>query len=189
MKKFLALVTLVCMVLTATAAFAFPSKTAEDLYTVTPGSTSTGVALEHGFAIFLTDPTKEIEEEVVAIYKHVAEAPIATYFDEETQAKLGKSGDLPLHHVDPAALLGYEAVAVACDNYKAEYGDVDADFTFATVFPEGSEVVVMLKTEEWSVQKAVVENGLIKILFTGEELTIMDETPCLMLVLANEIEE
>ena len=183
MKKFLALVTLVCMVLTATAAFAFPSKTAEDLYTVTPGSTSTGVALEHGFAIFLTDPTKAIEEEVVAIYKHVAEAPIATYFDEETQAKLAEVA------VDPAVLLGYEAVAVACDNYKAEYGDVDADFTFATVFPEGSEVVVMLKTEEWSVQKAVVENGLIKILFTGEELTIMDETPCLMLVLANEIEE
>ena len=183
MKKFLALVTLVCMVLTATAAFAFPSKTATDLTTVTPCAASTGVALDPGFSIFVTEPTEAIEEEVKAIYKHVETAPIATYFTEETQAALTELV------ADPAALLGYEAVAVACDNYKAEYGDVDAKLTFATVFPEGSEVVVMVKTEDWSVQKAVVENGEIKVLFTGAELTAMDEAPALLLVLANPIEE
>lgn len=183
MKKFLALMTLVCLVLTATAAFAFPSKTATDLTTVTPGAASTGVALDPGFSIFVTEPTKAITDEVEVIGKHVAEAPIATYFSEETQAELAELT------ADPAALLGYEAVAVACANYKAEYGDVDAKFTFATVWPEGSEVIVMIKTEEWSVQKAVVENGEIKVLFTGAELTSMDETPSLMLVLSTPIEE
>lgn len=181
MKKFLALVTLVCMVLTATVAFAFPSKTATDLTTVTTGVASTGVALDPAFSIFVTEPTEAITEEVEAIYKHVEENPIATYFTEETQAKLAEVS------ADPAALLGYEAVAVACSEYKAEYGDVDASFTFATVFPEGSEVIVMVKTDDWSVQKAVVENGQVKVLFTGAELTAMDETPSLMLVLANEI--
>lgn len=183
MKKFLALMTLVCMVLTATVAFAFPSKTAQDLTTVVPGAASTGVALADGFCIFVTEPTEAITEEVLAIYEFVAEAPIANYFDEETQTKLAEVC------ADPAALLGYEAVAVACDNYVAEYGDVDADFTFATVFPEGTEVYVLVKTAEWSVQKAVVENGIVKVLFTGAELTAMDETPSLMLVLANEIAE
>ena len=184
MKKFLALVTLVCMVLTATVAFAaFPSKTAEDLYTIRIADNSTDAALAPDFAIFITEPTDAINEEVKAIYEFVADAPIANYFAEETQAKLAETV------ADPAALVGYEAVAVACDNYKAEYGDVDADFTFATAFPEGSEVVVMVKTDDWSVQKSVVENGLIKVLFTGAELTAMDETPSLMLVLANEIAE
>lgn len=183
MKKFLALVTLVCMVLTATAAFAFPSKTASDLYDVTVGDASTGVELDPGFAIFITEPTKAIEEEVKAIYEFVAEQPIANYFDEETQTKLAELT------ADPAALLGYEAVAVACANYKAEYGDVDADFIFATAFPEGSEVIVLVKTDAWTVQKSVVENGEVNVVFTGAELTYMDETPALMLVLANPIAE
>lgn len=184
MKKFLALVTLVCMVLTATAAFAaFPSKTAQDLYDIRIGGNTTGAVMTSDFSIFMTEPTDAIEEEVKAMGEFVATAPIAEYFDEETQAKLAEVA------ADPAALVAYEAVAVACDNYKAEYGDVDANFTFATVFPEGSEVVVMTKTDAWSVQKAVVENGMIKVLFTGAELTAMDEAPSLMLVLANPIEE
>jgi len=181
MKKFLALVTLVCMVLTATAAFAFPSKSAQDMTTVVTGTPTNGVVADPGFAIFVTDPTVEIEEEVMAIYKFVANDVIANYFDEETQTKLAEVA------ADPAALIGYEAVPVACCNYKAEYGDVDADFTFATVFPEGTELVVMIKTDVWSVQKAVVENGIVKILFTGEELTVMENSPKLMLVLSEAI--
>ncbi len=184
MKKFLALLTLVCMVLTATAAFAFPSKTASDLTTIVPGAASTGVELDPGFSIFITEPTEAIEEEVAAIYEHVAEAPIATYFDEETQAQLAELVE------DPSALLGYEAVAVACANYLPEYGDVDADMTFATVFPEGSEVIVMIKTADaWLARTCVAENGAVKVTFTADELASMNETPSLLLALANEIAE
>lgn len=183
MKKFLALMTLVCMVLTATVAFAFPSKTAEDLTVVGATETATGVELADDFALAVAEPTEEIAAEVAAIYTYVAENPIATYLPEETQAAIAELG------VDASALVGYEAVAVACDNYKAEYGDVNAEMTFATVFPEGSEVVVLVKTTEWSVQKAVVENGAVKVAFTDEQLAYMNETPALVLVLANEIAE
>lgn len=184
MKKFLTLVTLVCMVLTATVALAdFPSKTAEDLTVVGTTESVAGVELTDDFAVYVTEPTEEINAEVAAIFEYVAENPIVTYLPEETQTAIADLG------VDAATLVGYEAVAVACDNYKAEYGDVSAEMTFATVFPESSEVIVLVKTTEWSVQKAVVENGIVKVLYTGAELTYMDETPALVLVLANEIAE
>ena len=182
MKKILALVTLVCMVLTATAAFAFPSKTAEDLTDVVTVTPVNGVPADPSFSIFVTEATDAIKEEVKAMREHAAVEPIATYFDEETQAKLAEVA------ADPAALVGYELVPVACSNYKAEYGDVTAKFTFATVFPEGSEVVVMIQTDAWSVQKCVVENGAVEVLFTGAELAQMENAPKLMVVLSTPIE-
>lgn len=183
MKKILALVTLVCMVLTATAAFAFPSKTAQDLTDIVTGTPVNGTPADPSFSIFVADPTKEIEAEVKAMREHAETAAVATYFDEETQAKLAEAA------ADPAALLAYELVPVACANYEAEYGDVPADFTFATVFPEGSEVVVMIKTDAWSVQKCVVEDGKVEVLFTGAELAAMENAPKLMVVLSTPVEE
>ncbi|MBQ8201324.1 MAG: hypothetical protein IJZ74_06120 [Clostridia bacterium] len=182
MKKFLALVTLVCMVLTASVAFAaFPSKTAQDLTAAETGMPVNGVVPEAGFAIFVTDPTEPIEAEIAAMADHVATDVIATYYDEETQAKLAELV------ADPAALVAYELVPVACSGYKAEYGDVPAKFVFATAFEEGAELTVAVKTDVWSVQKCVVEEGKVEVLFTGAELTQMEAAPALMVVMSTPI--
>ena len=184
MKKFLALLTLLCMVLTATAALAaFPSKTADDLVAFDAVQSAAGAELAADFAIAVAEPTQEIADEVAAIYAFVAQNPIAAYLPQATQDKIAEV------YGDASALVGYEAVAVACDNYAEMYGDVKAEMTFATVFPEGSEVVVLVKTADWSVQKAVVENGAVKVTFAADELISMNETPALMLVLAGAIAE
>jgi len=182
MKKFLALVTLVCMVLTATAAFAFPSKTADDLILIDVGPTLDGTPIEADFAIFVTEPTEAIEEEIKAMAKHAETQPIATYYDEETQKALAEL------IANPEELVAYELAAVACDNYKDEYGSVFAKFTFATPFAEGADVYVALQTEGWAVQKCVVENGKVEVLFAQAELQYMDNTPALMVVMSTPIE-
>ena len=183
MKKLLALLLLVCLGLTETAAFAFPSKTADDLTAVSDPVSAAGTVLAEEFVLAATEPTGEIAAAVAAICAHVAENPIASWLPGEVQAAIGDLG------FDAAALIGYEAVAVACENYEAVYGDVSADMTFATVFPEGCEVIVLISTADWSVQKAVAENGAVRVVFTADELTFMEETPALVLVLAGEIAE
>lgn len=189
MKKFLALVTLVCMVLTATVAFAFPSKTAQDMTNVTCDF--------EGWSIYVTDPSEIIEEEVKLMGEHVATEPIATFFDADVQEKLAEVK--PEAVADVNELIAYELVPVECDGYKAEYGDAYADFEFATAFEDGTELTVMLGlpkeyVEEntdaltWTVQKCVVENGKVRVQFLQEELLQMEEKiPALMVVLSAEL--
>ncbi len=153
------------------------------MVTVSPAESVTGVEVSDDFVINVAEPTEAIEKEVEAIAQAVAEAPIVTYFPEEIQTVLAELVE------DPAALIGYEVAAVAADNYDPEYGDVAAGISFATEFPEGSEVIVMIKTVDWSVQKVVVEDGKLKVTFTAEELVFMENGAALMLVLANEVAE
>ena len=166
MKKILALVVLVCVVLSATVALAaYPSKTVQNLTTVEVEAAVNGAELEDVFSIFVTDPSTKIKEEVKLITKHVETEPVATYYPEKQQEKLAELFEVP------AELVAYELVPVACKNYKAEYGDVTALFTFATPFAEGTELAVAIMTEGWTVQKCVVKEGKVSVLFLGEELT------------------
>ena len=196
MKKFLALVTLVCMVLSATAFAATPSKTADDLTRIVKLHTESD-----GWVIRVTDPTEEIEAEVKAIEEFVAApAAVATFFDEEVQAAL-VAPELAVETLtDPNALVALELVPVECDGYKAEYGEADADFVFATPYAEEAELIVMLgcakeTVEEgkdafaWNVQKCTVTGGEVRVHFTVEQLEDMDTRPHLLVVLSAEIAE
>lgn len=187
MKKLLTLAALVCMILTSAVAFAqpFPSKTAQDLTIVSCDF--------DGWAIFITEPTELIENEVKLMGEHVATEPIATFFDADVQELLPEFK--PENVEDVNELIAYELVAVACEGYKAEYNDAHAYFMFATTYEEGAEVTVMIGlpkeyVEEntdaltWSVQKCVVENGEIRVEFLQAELLQMEEIPALMMVLS-----
>ena len=89
MKKFLALVTLVCMVLSATVAFAFPSKTADDLTQIDAIETETGVVADPSFAIIVVEANETLAAEIENMRAVVEnEQPLLTYFPEEVQQEV-----------------------------------------------------------------------------------------------------
>lgn len=195
MKKFLALVTLLCMVLTSTAALAssVPSKTADDLTQVEVGTTETGVVPETSFAVAVTEPTEKITAEVTAMQEFVAEAkPVVEFFPAETQEAI--AAVLP-ETVKAEEVVVYELAPVAVSNYDEAYGDVTVDFAFATVFPEDSEVIVLLGLPgaedaiEWIVKTGTVSEGKVSVVFTQEELAVMNVEDALMVVMGAPIAE
>lgn len=194
MKKFLALVTLICMVLTTTAAFAaFPSKTAGDLTQVGAVETVTGVETDPTFAIVVAEETEKITAEIETMREFVAaEQPLLTYFPEEVQQEV--VAVMP-ETFDAAAAVAYELVPVSVVNYDETYGDVDAEFAFATAFPEGTEVVILLGLPnadavngmDWTVKQGTVAEGVVRVPFTQEELVRMQDENALMVIMSAPI--
>ena len=192
MKKFLALMTIVCMVLTASVAFAaFPSKTAEDLTQVGTVESTTGVEVDPTFAIVVAEPTEEINAEVEAMRELVeAEQPLLTYFPEEVQQEVVAA--MP-ETFDANTAVAYEVVTVAAANYDETYGDVAAEFTFATEFAEETKVVVLIGLPnaeggmDWVVKSGVVVNGAVRIEFTKDELVLMQSENALMVIMSAPI--
>lgn len=194
MKKFLALVTLICMVLAASVAFAaFPSKTADDLTQIGVVETTTGVAIDPSFTIAVTDPTEAITAQVDSMRAVVeAEQPLLTYFPEEVQQQV--VAVMPADF-DVNAAVAYELVPVTVANYDEAYGDVAAEFTFATAFPEGTQVVVLLGMPnaeaengmDWIVKQGTVAKGVVRLQFAQEELVRMQADDALMVIMSAPI--
>lgn len=200
MKKFLTVMTLICMLLSATSALAasVPSKTADDLTSVEVAETETGVVADPSFAVAVTEPTEKITAEVTAMQQFAAEAkPVVEFFPAEVQQEI--AAVLP-ETVAVEDVVAYELVPVSVDNYDEAYGDVTIDFEFATVFPEESEVIVLLglpkadaaegeEAIEWTVKTGTVSEGKISILFTQEELVRMNVEEALLVVMGAAIAE
>lgn len=200
MKKFLTVVCLLCMLLTATTALAasVPSKTADDLTNVEITETETGVVADPSFAVTVVEPTETVSAKVTEMQEFAAkEKPVVEFFPAEVQQEI--VAVLP-EEAAAAELIAYELVPVSVENYDETYGDVAISFEFATVFPEESEVIVLLglpKAEvaegedptEWIVKVGTVVEGKISILFTQEELVRMAEGEALMVVLGAPIAE
>ncbi len=191
MKKFLALVTLVCMTLTAVAAFAeFPSKTAGDLTQIGAIETVTGVEVDPSFAIVVAEETEEIAAQIESMREVVAAGQaLLTFFPEAVQQEVLA--------VMPAAetAVAYELVPVAAANYEEAYGDVEVEFAFATAFEEGTEVVVLLGMPnaeaengmDWVVKQGVVAEGVVRVTFTQDELVRMEADNALMVIMSAPI--
>lgn len=197
MKKFLALVTLLCMVLTSTAALAasVPSKTADDLTKVEAVATETGVEVEETFTVAVIPETEKITTEVTAMRDFVAEEkPLVEFFPEEVKQEI--VAKLP-ETVAAEEVVAYELVPVTVENYDEKYGDIAIAFEFATVFPEESEVIVLLGLPnaeaedgmEWTVKTGTVANGKVSVLFTQEELARMNVEEALLVVMGAPIAE
>lgn len=190
MKKFLALVTLVCMVLTSTAAMAsaVPSKTADDLTQVEIGTTETGVAVEPTFTVAVVEENETIAAEIEAMRAVVAEEKaVAEYFPAEVKEEIAAA--LPAEATVETAVV-YELVPMTANEYKEEYGDVEVKIAVATAFADETELVVLLglpKADgvgmDWTVKSGVVENGMVKVLFTQEELVQMETVEALIVVM------
>jgi len=190
MKKFLALVTLVCMILTTVAFAEFPSKTAGDLTQIGAIETVTGVEVDPTFAIVVAEETDTIVAQIESMREVVeAEQALLTFFPEAVQQEVLA--------VMPAAetAIAYELVPVAASNYDETYGDVEVEFTFATAFEEGTEVVVLLGMAnaeaengmDWVVKQGVVAEGVVRVAFTKDELVRMESENALMVIMSAPI--
>ena len=196
MKKFLALVTLLCMVLTSTAAMAtaIPSKTADDLTQVEIGTTETGATVDPTFTVAVVEESETVAAEIEAMRAVVAEEkPVVEYFPAEVKEEI--AAVLPAETTVDTAVV-YELVPMTVANYDEQYGDVEVKIALATAFEEETELVVLLglptvdgEGMDWTVKTGVVENGMVKVLFTQEELVAMENVEALVVVMGAPIAE
>lgn len=178
MKKFLALVTLVCMVLVSTTAMAASvnSKQAKDLLSVADRDYSLEIAVE----------TEKMAEEIAAMADYAVSNPsFAGYFNADVQKEIAEN-------LKAETVVAYEVISVAAADYDEAVGEIEADFAFATVYADDAEVVVMIGFEgedgiEWTAKKAVVVEGAVRVVFTAEEMVRMNSQKALVVVLSAPI--
>lgn len=165
-----------------------PSRSYDDMTEIT-------TAQADNWELFVADPSEIIEAEVAAMIKHVADQPIVTFFDAPVQDEIAKT----LSAEDAASLIAYELIPLACKGYQPAFNNVAADMTFATLFDENEELIVLIglpKAEAddgnlltWTVQRSVQLEGKVRVMFTEEELVQMESTPALLVVLSAPIGE
>ena len=174
MKKILALVTLICMVLVSTTAMAASvySKKSSDLMSVE----NLEIAAE----------TEQIAAELAAMAQYAAgNASFTGYFAEDVQQEIAKN-------IKSETVVAYEATPVAAKNYTEADGEVEADFQFATQYADDADVVVVVGFEgeggiTWTAKKATVVGGVVRVLFTAEEMVRMNAQQALVVVLSAPI--
>ncbi len=173
---------------------AVPSKMTEDLAHVLEVLGTDGSKLPEGF---LLSPVKETQETLSvfeSIYDHAVrqELPLITYFDPAVQSETALL--LPeAFNLDQ--LVMYEFTPITAFNYEEGFGDIIADFQFATPYADGQAAVALVgiveKTEgtdmpviKWTALPAKVENGLVKITFPKTMVSIIEERGALLLILS-----
>lgn len=179
-----------------------PSKDAEDMTVISDVYyNADGEILPDDFRIFITEKTPLMQEEIQRIRRFMLQdekdptddLPISRWFSEATLSEISL---LIEEDFDLETLLAYEIKAVADENYIDTYGDVRADFQFATPYWNGQTIVSVLGVPsenpvnpdgslmDWTVLRTVVENDLAKITFKQLLLPVMEEESLLLIVLS-----
>lgn len=179
---------------TSSLAFAtgVPSKTTQDMTTVVSIVSETGVELPPGFQIIPLVATESATRELAAIQSFVTtpNATVVQYFDVAVREEIAKL--LP-EGFDLDTLSMNEFLPITVVNYEESYGDVAATFQFATQYQEGQPVVALVGiTDEvtgvvaWTVLKAEVVDGLVKIHFTQDILLKIQSGDAMLAILNGE---
>lgn len=171
-----------------------------------------GVTYEETFVVYVTPVAEETKEAVVlekiASFVTETEAPVVTYFPEETVTAVAEY--LP-EEFDAETLVMDEFFPLKEEGYTAEYGDVEAVFEFLTVYEDETVLVALvgiLPTDDeiaaaeaaleegeeldeqaliaWYPQNAVVEEGKVRITFTEDVLTLLADHDAVMALLRGD---
>lgn len=183
-----------------------PSKDADDMTIISDNYyNADGELLPDDFRIFITEKTPLMQEEIQRIRRFMQQKekepaddlPICQWFSEATLSEISL---LIEEDFDLETLLAYEIKAVAVENYIDTYGDVRADFQFATPYWNDQVMVSVLGVPsenpdnpdgslmDWTVLRSVVENDMAKITFKQLLLPVMEEESLLLIVLSEPID-
>lgn len=178
-----------------------PSKTAYDTTRIVKMIAADGGSLEDAFELIVVEESETIKDELARIreWVKVRQQPLCSWLPEESQSEIQLLlGD----GLAKEALVVYDYLPLITKNYKDAYGDVVSNFTFATPYRPGQQVVTVLglpregTVEEdetlmdWAVQRAQVkEDGGVEIVFDQLALIGMGQETGLLLVLCEPLAE
>lgn len=183
-----------------------PSKDAGDLLSEYGQITQAdGTPLPDDFRIFIRAHTDLTLNEIQRLQAFMQQdnQPIAAYFSEDLQSQMA----LLLENIQPDSLICYNANFLGAENYVKTYGDAIAGFRFATLYPDGTQVLCLLGTlksplpqeqrtlsilpEEsafdWFVLRSEAKDGYVWITFPQQLIPIMEQEGALALILSQPI--
>jgi len=137
MKKYMVLMMVVFIAISAVAHAAVPSKTTQDMTKVTSVVSASGVPLGDDFAVELVQEAPAATQELAKVAAVVSEgASPATYFaDKEADIALLVPEDFDINVLELNEFSPLTAI-----NYDASYGDVVVSFEFVTEYIDGQKV-------------------------------------------------
>ena len=151
MKKTIALLMALVMVLACMPAFAsIPSKTTTDNTQVKQVETVSGVAVPETFEVKVAVDAQPVVNEIAKVFTFVneqQEAPV-NYFPAETKEAIKEvltlqgAADVTDEVLETMEL--NEFITIQPVEYKEEYGDIKAHFSFVTQYAVGQKVVAMM---------------------------------------------
>ncbi len=160
MKKLISILLVGLMLCAQVVAFAVPSKTTTDITKAVTITTSTGVTVADDFALGTTSDSPAVVEEISKLFAFVnnpdATEPVApvTYFDTEVQDQITAAFDELIAAALPAGETAAEIdinnleinefTSLEVANYDAEYGDMAVEFSFATDYKVGQNMLALL---------------------------------------------
>ncbi len=123
----------------------------------------------------------EMTKELVNIAN--AGMPAVLFFGDDTARSLAEI-------IDPGKAKVTDIVPVAVENYSSKADSGSGTFKFETSYKYGSRVAVVVGTMEgpWLVASAnVTKSGEIEVVFSPEQLALMNEQPCCIAVLTDSV--
>lgn len=138
-----ALLILAVLAMCATAYAAAPSKTAADMARVVAAKGLSGEPMDEDFSISIVGDPQVVEEGIQRLCDFVGESQQASaaYFPEETREQMR---ELMPPGSDMNAWKMNEFVAAQVAEYESRYGDVEAQFAFATEYLPGQPLATVL---------------------------------------------
>jgi len=195
MKKYMVLMMVVFIAISAVAHAAVPSKTTQDMTKVTSVVSASGVPLGDDFAVELVQEAPAATQELAKVAAVVSEgASPATYFaDKEADIALLVPEDFDINVLELNEFSPLTAI-----NYDASYGDVVVSFEFVTEYIDGQVVVAMLgivvgenddgtALVEWYALRAEVVDGLVQVHFTQDILALLNGAEAMIAILSEPI--
>lgn len=190
MKKWIAMLLAVTMVLMVTGAYAaVPSKTTSDVGQVSGLHSVSGAVIGSDFTVQIAVDQAPVVQEIKALYAFVNDplspkAPIE-YFPEETQEAVREAVEAALgEEYDMTQMEINEIVTIGEVGYDEAYGDISVSFSLSTRYNPEQKVVALLGiysgavdedgnfAVEWVVADAQVEeDGQISVILTSDTLS------------------
>lgn len=188
------MVALVLVMVLAAANAGVPSISTNDTTQIKDMKASASETIDQGFILNVVEPPKVVQNEIQSFYQYVnnetgTKAPIG-YFPEAVQQAVQEK--LP-EDIAEDTLQVNEMISLQTYNYDTKYGDVTVEIAFATVYQEGSTVVVLvgLSDADGNIEYVVVDayvtpSGSLMVVFPQELLLRMEKAAAIPLVVFNE---
>ena len=206
MKKMIALLMAMVLALASIPAYAaVPSKTTTDNTQVKQIETASDVVVAPEFAVKVAADPEPVVNEIAKVFSFVneqQEAPV-NYFPAETKEAikevLAVQGVAEVNDEVLESMELNEFITIQPVEYKEEYGDIKAHFTFVTQYAVGQKVVAMMSIYtgevdengepivEWVALEAEVQaDGSLAVIIPQAEMLRMQEAEAVALAVLSE---
>ncbi len=193
MKKLIAILMSLMLILSVASAEAVLSKTTTDM-TEVKDVVVENLPADSTFSIAVVDHEEAVANtEIAKLVEAVKTADVATYFGEVTDTQ-GNAVSLT-EVLGTETLNVHELMPIEVNDYEETYGKVNMTFTVSTPYAKDEQIIVLLglvtveadgtQTVAWTAYEAViVEEGAIQVEFEPETLKLIQEGTALIAIVS-----